>query len=420
MASKYIKKFKVPDNFENILSDFAKEILRNQPKDIIDFGIEYFKGIETNTKLDYANKGENRPENYKRPENQKPNIINAPNNLEISKEDQNRLRRSMEKIDRINKDPVVVHEEKKEEEKKEEISKDKEQKEEIVQKEENLQKIEKIEQKEEKIEQKEEKIEQKEEKIEKNEEKIETVEYETGSHVVKYEQETVTQKIEEGGETKITKQVTVITKEKVIKDGEVIKDESNIQQMISSPEDLPKEGVSKKTEDSPKANTRYELEEQKEDNKKDNKDYDGWFLRHSQVKGKIDYKPEPPEQKEQIFVRNEIDYDTWFVNHSGEKKNVQEIKDVKEENTQINKEEKVEEVKEENTQINKEEKVEEKKDVKTDENGNNYESWFLRHTNQKIIDYKPEPINFGDIPRVEIDYPTWFENHSKLTNKKSN
>ena len=38
MASKYIKRFKVPNDFENILSDFAKEILRNQPKDIIQFG----------------------------------------------------------------------------------------------------------------------------------------------------------------------------------------------------------------------------------------------------------------------------------------------------------------------------------------------------------------------------------------------
>ena len=34
MASKYLKRFQVPNNFENILSDFAKEILRNQPKDI--------------------------------------------------------------------------------------------------------------------------------------------------------------------------------------------------------------------------------------------------------------------------------------------------------------------------------------------------------------------------------------------------
>ena len=115
MASKYLKRFQVPNNFENILSDFAKEILRNQPKDIIDFGIEYFKGLESNTKLDYKDKGENRPENYKRPENQEPNIINAPNNLEISKEDKNRLQRSMDKIERINKEPEHIQESEKEE-----------------------------------------------------------------------------------------------------------------------------------------------------------------------------------------------------------------------------------------------------------------------------------------------------------------
>ena len=106
MASKYIKKFKVPNGFENILSDFAKEILRNQPKDIIQFGIEYFKGLETNTKIDYTGKGENRPEIYKRPENQQPNIINAANNLEISYEDRNRLQRSIDKMERINGEPA--------------------------------------------------------------------------------------------------------------------------------------------------------------------------------------------------------------------------------------------------------------------------------------------------------------------------
>ena len=116
MASKYLKKFQVPNDFENILSDFAKEILRNQPKDIIDFGIEYFKGLENNIKLDYKDKGENRPENYHRPENQEPNIINAPNNLEISREDKNRLQRSMDKIERINKEPEFIPEREKEKE----------------------------------------------------------------------------------------------------------------------------------------------------------------------------------------------------------------------------------------------------------------------------------------------------------------
>ena len=120
MASKYLNKFKVPNNFENILSDFAKEVLRNQPPDIIDFGAEYFRSLEEKQQFDYKDKGENRPENYKRPQNQEPNIINVPNTLEISKEDKNRLERSMDKIERINKDPVPIREKQIEEDKKSE------------------------------------------------------------------------------------------------------------------------------------------------------------------------------------------------------------------------------------------------------------------------------------------------------------
>lgn len=110
MASKYIKKFKVPDGFEDTLNDFAKEILRNQPKDIIDFGIEYFKGIEEGKIVDYKYKGENRPEKYKPPENKKPNIISVQNNLEMSKEDLDRLKRSQDKIDQISQEvPTVIN-----------------------------------------------------------------------------------------------------------------------------------------------------------------------------------------------------------------------------------------------------------------------------------------------------------------------
>ena len=179
MASKYLKRFQVPNNFENILSDFAKEILRNQPKDIIDFGIEYFKGLENNVKLDYKDKGENRPENYKRPENQEPNIINAPNNLEISQEDKGRLQRSMDKIEKINKEPEHIQE-------KEEIKEEKEKEEIKEMKEEN-----KIEEKKEEIIQSEERnIEEKEEQIEQREE---------------HEEQNV----------KVTKEVTVMTKETI-------------------------------------------------------------------------------------------------------------------------------------------------------------------------------------------------------------
>ena len=287
MASKYIKKFKVPNDFENILSDFAKEILRNQPKDIIEFGIEYFKGLEANTKFDYKDKGENRPENYKRPENQKPNIINAPNNLEISQEDRNRLQRSMDKIDRINKDPVVLTEEerkRREEEKKGQIAQ--------------------------------------------------------GRHVSRYVEE----------------QVYVRKQETVIRNGQVIKDETTEQRY------------------------RYGDAEENEDHKQK---YDDWFMKHSRDKQVIDYKPEKEELDENL-KRNEVGYKTWFNNHSVRSIDQSQSAEM--------------------------------------EGGNkgDYGEWFARHSGDKmVIEYKREQKKVEGVPRCGIDYPTWFENHSKLTNKNS-
>ena len=65
MSSKYIKKYAIPVGFQDLLSEFTKEILRNQPKDIIDFGIEYFKCLQQGLILDYAQKGENIPCDFK-------------------------------------------------------------------------------------------------------------------------------------------------------------------------------------------------------------------------------------------------------------------------------------------------------------------------------------------------------------------
>lgn len=80
MASKYIQKFPVPETFPEILHDLAKEILRNQPADILDFSALYFKCLQEGTVLDYANKGQNIPCDFKteipqiseRPQRKKP------------------------------------------------------------------------------------------------------------------------------------------------------------------------------------------------------------------------------------------------------------------------------------------------------------------------------------------------------------
>ena len=60
-----MKKASSLESFSNILSSFTGEILRNQPKDIIDFAINYFKCLEEKTILDYPDKGENIPCDYK-------------------------------------------------------------------------------------------------------------------------------------------------------------------------------------------------------------------------------------------------------------------------------------------------------------------------------------------------------------------
>ena len=315
MASKYIKKFKVPNNFENILSDFAKEILRNQPKDIIDFGIEYFKGLEANAKFDYKDKGENRPENYKRPENQEPNIINAPNKLEISQEDKNRLQRSMDKIERINKDPVPISEKEEDRNKKEEY------------------------------------------------------EFSQGRHVSKYIQEgEMTRKVVTKEEVYVRKQETVI------RNGEVIRNETTEHRYIS--------GNGGEDE----GNVRYGgIVEGNEEHKKE---YDDWFTKHSMDKQVIDYKPEK-EPLDENLKRNEVGYKTWFNNHS-----VRSI---------------------DQSQSGGEERAEGDQEHKFQ-----YDDWFNRHSRDKmVIEYKrPAKKLDENVTRCEVDYPTWFKNHSKLTNKQ--
>ena len=56
MASKYIQQFPIPDDFPDILIEFTTEILRNQPLDIIDFGVEYFRCLEEQKILDYPHR----------------------------------------------------------------------------------------------------------------------------------------------------------------------------------------------------------------------------------------------------------------------------------------------------------------------------------------------------------------------------
>lgn len=46
MASKYLQKHPVPAGFPQILHDYIKELLRDQPRDIVDYSWQYFKALE--------------------------------------------------------------------------------------------------------------------------------------------------------------------------------------------------------------------------------------------------------------------------------------------------------------------------------------------------------------------------------------
>ena len=60
MSSKYAKKYKIPDELEGIVDRFAREVLRYQPQDILQFAIDYFKGLEENQNMnDFHKKEEN-------------------------------------------------------------------------------------------------------------------------------------------------------------------------------------------------------------------------------------------------------------------------------------------------------------------------------------------------------------------------
>ena len=118
MASKYLKKHKIPETFTDILSDFTKEILRNQPLDIIDFACEYFRCMEEGVLLEYVQKGDNLPCDYKPIVPEKPNRVRVLNKLRISTEDQLRVNRAQEIISIRTKEngyPEETKEEEKEE-----------------------------------------------------------------------------------------------------------------------------------------------------------------------------------------------------------------------------------------------------------------------------------------------------------------
>ena len=132
MSSKYIKKYSIPPGFQSLLSEFTKEILRNQPKDIIDFAVEYFKCLQQGLILDYPHRGQNIPCDFK------PAIPKIPDSLknQTNYDDYSKPEIKKEEKEIIKQEEIKPEEIKKEEIKKEEIIP--EQKEEIIKEEKKL------------------------------------------------------------------------------------------------------------------------------------------------------------------------------------------------------------------------------------------------------------------------------------------
>jgi len=62
MASKYSQKFPIPEGFADILHDFTREILRDQPEDIIEYATLYFEALRDNKPFHYESKYNVKPE----------------------------------------------------------------------------------------------------------------------------------------------------------------------------------------------------------------------------------------------------------------------------------------------------------------------------------------------------------------------
>ena len=54
MASKYIQKFPIPGQFPDILHDFVREVLRDQPENIFEYGAAYFTALDEVSPVDLA------------------------------------------------------------------------------------------------------------------------------------------------------------------------------------------------------------------------------------------------------------------------------------------------------------------------------------------------------------------------------
>jgi hypothetical protein len=103
MASKYIQKFPIPDGFPEIIHDLSKEILRNQPEDIIEFCALYFKCLQEGTVLDYSKKGKNIPCDFK---TVVPSVGKKPEQAIMSEKEEKLHQEALERSRMLSDNPV--------------------------------------------------------------------------------------------------------------------------------------------------------------------------------------------------------------------------------------------------------------------------------------------------------------------------
>ena len=57
MASKYLQKFPIPGKFPEMLHDFAREVLREQPENVYAFGFQFFRAMENGHEFNFDPNG---------------------------------------------------------------------------------------------------------------------------------------------------------------------------------------------------------------------------------------------------------------------------------------------------------------------------------------------------------------------------
>ena len=83
MTSKNSNQFPIPEGFPEILHDFAKEVVRYKPEDILDFSIQYFYSLENAIPLNFI---PGNSSNIKNEERENLEEINDNNNIKNNEE----------------------------------------------------------------------------------------------------------------------------------------------------------------------------------------------------------------------------------------------------------------------------------------------------------------------------------------------